>query len=212
MPGDGASRVAARTTEAARAPLEIPADAPVVVFLGDSLAAGLHLPEDDAYPAALQRRLTALGHPFRLVNAGVSGDTSAGGLRRMDWVLKSQPDVLVVELGGNDGLRGLPLEQLEANLRAIVRRARDAGAKVLLVGMQMPPSLGQTYASAFEALYERVAKEEGAAFAPGFLSGVGDRPDMLLEDGLHPTAAGHERLAENLVDALRGELEDLARE
>lgn len=210
LPGEGASKVSALESDAAHAALDIPADAPTVVVLGDSLAAGLHLAEDDAYPAALQRLLFARGHPFRLVNAGVSGDTSAGGLRRMEWVLKSKPDVLIVELGGNDGLRGLPLEQLEANLRSIVRQGREAGARVLLAGMQMPPNLGAEYSGAFTALYPRVAEQEGATFAPEFLRGVGGEPNMLLEDGLHPTAAGHERLASNLADALSEMLDELA--
>jgi len=209
--GEGASSVAERAAGAARAPLEIPADAPLVVVLGDSLAAGLHLAADDAFPAAAQRLLAARGQPFRLVNAGVSGDTSAGGLRRVEWVLEqSRPAVLVVELGGNDGLRALPLEQLEANLRGIVQRGRASGARVLLLGMQVPPNLGPDYARGFEAVYARVASEEGARLVPNFLAGVGGEASMNLEDGLHPTPAGHERLAANLADALAAELAVLA--
>ncbi len=212
MPGDGASRVAERIASADRPAPTIPADAPVVAVLGDSIAAGLHLAADDAFPAALQRLLAAQGRPFRLVNAGVSGDTSAGGLRRLEWVLRSKPDVLVVELGANDGLRGSPLEELEKNLREIVRGGLASGARVVLVGMQMPPNLGPEYSRGFEELYGRVAREEGALFVPNFLRGVGGEVNRNLEDGLHPTVEGHEILASNLAPTLSAALDELGRE
>jgi acyl-CoA thioesterase-1 len=142
----------------------------------------------------------------------VSGDTSAGGLRRLEWVLQSDPDVLVVELGANDGLRAGPLDELESNLRAIVRGAQSRGVRVLLVGMNITPNLGVEYARGFEQLYERVAREEGAALAPRFLAGVGGDPRLNLEDGLHPTAEGHERLATNLAPHLEAVLDQLARQ
>ncbi len=183
--------------------VEIPADAPTVAFLGDSISAGLGLDPDEAFPAVLQQELAELELPFHLVNAGVSGDTSAGGLRRLDWVMRSEPDVLVLELGGNDGLRGQDVEEVERNLRAIIERAKGAGAKVLLLGMRIPPSLGADYAASFAALYERVATDEDVAFVPFFMKGVGGDPRMNLEDGLHPTAAGHRRLAENVLPTLR---------
>lgn len=209
MPGDRASRVAERTPAGGAQRVEIPAGAPRVAFLGDSIAAGLHLASDQAFPAVAQRELAAAGLPFELVNAGVSGDTTAGGLRRVEWLLARQPDVLVVELGGNDGLRGQPLDSVEANLRQIVRKSRAAGARVLLLGVQIPPSLGPDYVNAFERLYERVAEAEGALLVPQFLAGVGGVPAMNLEDGLHPTPQGHERLARNLLPALREALEEL---
>ncbi|MDZ4772393.1 MAG: arylesterase [Planctomycetota bacterium] len=181
----------------------IPADAPVVVFLGDSIAAGLHLPANQAFPAVLQADLAARGIPFRLVNAGVSGDTSAGGLARIDWILKQQtPAVVVVELGGNDGLRGQELASIEANLRAIITQCRDAGAKVLLLGMRIPPSYGKEYSDGFAALYNRLANEMSIAFAPHFMDRVGGVADLTLPDGLHPTARGHELLAENVAPKL----------
>lgn len=192
------------------AELEIPADAPLVVFLGDSLSAGLHLDPSQAFPAAAQRRLAREGHPFRLVNAGVSGDTSAGGLRRIDWVLQQKPDVLVVELGGNDGLRGQDVAGIEANLRAIVEKGRAANARVVLLGVQMPPSLGNEYAQSFAAIYPRLARELDVVLVPSFLTGVGDVPGMLLSDGLHPSPQGHEKIAESIAPALRGVLEELA--
>jgi acyl-CoA thioesterase-1 len=208
LPGDGASRVAGPEAGAAAAPT-IPAGSPVVVFLGDSLAAGLHLPADQAFPAVAQRELAAAGLPFELVNAGVSGDTTAGGLRRIDWVLARKPAVVVVELGGNDGLRGQDLASVETNLRAIVARAKAAGARVLLLGIDVPTSLGPDYSRDFAALYERVAAAESVPLVPHFLAGVGGVARLTLEDGLHPTPEGHRLLAQNLLPALRTELEAL---
>jgi acyl-CoA thioesterase-1 len=184
---------------------DVPADAPLVVFLGDSIAAGLHLEPDAAFPAVAQRLLAAEGRPFRLVNAGVSGDTTAGGLRRVDWLLGQDPDVLVVELGGNDGLRGQPAAEIEARLREIVTRAQAAGARVLLLGVRLPPSLGQDYVREFEALYPRLAEELGCAYVPFFMDGVGGVDGMMLDDGIHPNRAGHARIGENVARVL-GEL------
>jgi len=198
--GDPVSRMG-RTAHPAPAAPDIPADAPLVVFLGDSITAGLHLPAHAAFPAVLQRDLARAGHPFRFVNAGVSGDTSSGGLRRVNWLLEQKPDVVVVELGGNDGLRGLPIETIEANLRGIVERARDAGARVLLLGMRLPTSYG-AYAAEFDALYARVVAETGAAFVPYFMEKVGGVREMMLPDDLHPSAAGHEVLAANVAPRL----------
>jgi acyl-CoA thioesterase-1 len=199
----GNARVSIPPREAGAPALAIPADAPTVVFLGDSITAGLGLDADEAFPAVLQAALAEEGLPFRLVNAGVSGDTSAGGLRRLDWVLKSEPRVLVVELGGNDGLRGQAVDGIEANLRAIVERAEEKGVRVLLLGMRIPPSYGADYAASFAALYEHLALEETLAFVPFFMEGVGGDPRLNQPDGLHPTAAGHRRLAENILPALR---------
>ncbi len=203
MPGDGASRAAKLDGAVERSvPLEIPADAPLVAFLGDSIAAGLHLDASAAFPSVLQRRLSAAGRPFRLVNAGVSGDTSAGGLRRVDWILSQRPAVLVLELGGNDALRGRSVSETLDNLRAIVRKAKSAGAAVLVCGVRVPTSLGTEYSAAFDGLYPTLAREEGVELAPYFMQGVGGVPEMNLEDGLHPTVAGHERIAANLAPHL----------
>ncbi len=207
LPGEAESKVAAASQAAPTDAPNIAADAPLVVFLGDSISAGLHLAAEDAFPAVLQRNLSAAGHPFRLVNAGVSGDTSAGGLRRIDWILKQSPDVLVVELGGNDGLRGQEIEGVESNLRAIVTRAQSAGARVVLLGIQIPSSYGADYTSRFADMYPRIAQDLGVAFVPDFFQGVGGVPDMTLEDGLHPTAAGHVRLARNIADIVRAEVD-----
>ena len=188
---------------------EIPAGAPTVVFLGDSIGAGLHLSEHQAFPAVLQRRL-ADDAPFELVNASESGRTSAGGVTALEWVLRRDPDLVVIELGGNDGLRGIALEEVEANLRAMITMAREGGAEVLLLGVRMFSNYGG-YGADFDAIYPRLAEELDVAFLPAFMQGVGGEPAMNLADGLHPTAAGHERLADNVEDALRAAVQGLER-
>lgn len=189
------------------AAIEVPADAPLVVFLGDSLGAGLHLAEHQAFPAVLQRRLAG-ELPFALVNASESGRTTAGGVTALEWVMKREPDLVVIELGGNDGLRGIPIEEIEANLRRLVGSARTAGAEVLLLGVRMPPNYGE-YGTSFDALYPRLAAELDLAFVATFLEGVGGVPEMTLPDGLHPTVGGQERLADNVEPGLRAALAGL---
>ncbi|HEV8240991.1 MAG TPA: arylesterase [Thermoanaerobaculia bacterium] len=168
---------------------------PVVVFLGDSLTAGLGLSAEEAWPTLLTEQLEQAGTPIHAVNAGVSGDTSAGGLRRLAWLLRQRPDVVVVELGANDGLRGQPLASVESNLRAIVERSRAAGARVLLLGLRVPPSLGGDYARQFAELYPRLARELGVPLVPFMLAGVAGDPDLNLPDGIHPNADGQKRVA-----------------
>jgi acyl-CoA thioesterase-1 len=199
--GDQVASSQADSTTARPAP-KIPADAPLVVFLGDSISAGLHLPAELAFPAVLQADLAQAGHPFRLVNAGVSGDTSAGGLARLEWILKQKPAVVVVELGGNDALRGQDLAAIEANLRAIVTQARQSGAKVLLLGMRIPPSYGKEYADGFAELYAQIAGDMSIPLVPYFMEHVGGVPELILSDGLHPNARGHEILAHNVAPSL----------
>ncbi|MFM2415659.1 MAG: Esterase TesA [Pseudomonadota bacterium] len=180
----------------------IPADAPKVVFLGDSIAAGLHLPAHEAYPAQVQERLRGEGLPFQLINAGVSGDTSAGGLSRLPWLLKQKPHIVVVELGGNDGLRGVPVAATEKNLRDILQTSLQGGAQVLLLGMRIPPSYGEPYVSEFAAAYKRLAHELAVPFVPYFMEGVAGVPALNLADGLHPTREGHARLATRIAPEL----------
>ena len=159
-------------------------------MLGDSLTAGFGLPPEDAFPAKLEAALRAEGHAWRVVDAGVSGDTSAGGLARLDWVLADEPEVVIVELGANDGLRGLPTDQMEANLDAILARLGEAGAAVLLAGMRAPANFGADYEAAFHAVYERLAAKHRVAFYPFFLEGVAMEPALNQDDGIHPNAAG----------------------
>lgn len=173
-----------------------------IVVLGDSLAAGLGLAEADAFPAVVERRLRNDGYSVDVVNAGVSGDTSAGGLSRVDWVLQQPTDILVVELGGNDALRGQDLENVEANLREIVRRGLAAGARVVLLGMDVPTNYGPDYSREFSEIYARIAEEEGATLVPAFVREVGMNPSLLQADGLHPTVEGQRRLAAKLVPVL----------
>jgi len=168
---------------------------PVVVFLGDSLTAGLGLSAEEAWPTLVSEQLERAGTPIRAVNAGVSGDTSAGGLRRLDWLLRQHPDLVVVELGANDGLRGQPLAGVEANLRTIVEKSRAAGARVLLLGLQVPPSLGGDYARQFAELYPRLARELDVPLVPFMLEGVAGDPDLNQPDGIHPNAEGEKRVA-----------------
>jgi acyl-CoA thioesterase I len=179
------------------------ASRPRIVALGDSLTAGLGLEPTQAYPALLQKRLDAAGLSYEVVNAGVSGDTSAGGLRRIDWTLDGDVKVLIVALGGNDALRGLPVEQLEQNLTAIVERADARKIKVILAGMEAPPNYGAAYTAAFRQAYRDVAAEHGAVLIPFLLEGVAGLPEMNQGDGIHPTAAGAEKLAETVWSALR---------
>jgi acyl-CoA thioesterase I len=182
----------------ATAPSPLPGAAPAVVFLGDSLTAGLGLPADQAYPALLARELSADGFRVRVINAGVSGDTTAGGLRRLRWLLAQHPAVVVVGLGGNDALRGQPPAEIERNLREIVAQARQAGARVLLLGMQIPPNYGPDYTGDFAAIYPRVARELHVPLVPFLLAGVGGVAELNQADGIHPTAAGQVKVAANV--------------
>ncbi|HEX4965867.1 MAG TPA: arylesterase [Thermoanaerobaculia bacterium] len=205
--GDGAA--AARPAPAAAPASAAPSSStqtaqklPVVVFLGDSLTAGLGLNEDQAYPAVLGRKLADEGHPVRVINAGVSGDTTAGGLSRLDWLLKQRPDVVVVGLGGNDGLRGLPVDEMDQNLREIVRRSQAAGARVLLLGLRLPPNYGPDYTARFAALYPKIAQDLNVPLVPFMLEGVGGITTLNQADGVHPTAAGQEIVARNVLPYL----------
>jgi acyl-CoA thioesterase-1 len=170
----------------------------VIAALGDSLTAGFGVAAEDAWPALLDARLRREGRPYRVVNAGVSGDTTAGALRRVDWVLRSAPEIAIVALGANDGLRGLDVDRMRANLLAIVERLRAARARVLLAGMELPPNYGAPYVRAFRAVFPDVARRTGAALMPFLLDGVAADPRLNLSDGIHPNAAGHRLIAERV--------------
>ena len=179
------------------------ADDRVVVALGDSLTAGLGVTRDEAYPALLEARLRRAGFAYRVVNAGVSGDTTAGGLRRLDWVLRSRPEVVIVALGVNDGLRGQPVVGMRDNLVAIVTRLRETGTRVLLVGMRLPPNYGEAYATDFAEAFRAVARGTSVAFLPFLLAGVAGDPSLNQADGIHPNAAGHRIVAEHVWPSLQ---------
>jgi acyl-CoA thioesterase I len=175
----------------------------VIVALGDSLTAGLGVAADEAYPALLEARLAREGYAYRVVNAGVSGDTTAGGLRRLDWVLRAKPEIAIVALGANDGLRAQSPQAMRENLTAIVKRLQAAGARVLLVGMRLPPNYGADYTTEFQAVFPEVARSTGAAFMPFLLDGVAADTRLNQPDGIHPTAAGYQVIADRLWPYLR---------
>jgi acyl-CoA thioesterase-1 len=201
-------RHVARATTPAASRAAAPAKTPVpprprVVALGDSLTAGLGLPISAAYPTMLEQRLKAEGMDFEVVNAGVSGDTSAGGLERLDWALQGDVRVLIVALGGNDALRGLPAEQLEHNLAQIIERAQARGIPVILAGMEAPPNYGRDYIVAFHKVYPALASKYHVALVPFLLQGVAGSESLNQPDGIHPTAAGARIVADNVWAVLK---------
>jgi len=175
-----------------------PAAERVIVAFGDSLTAGLGVTPEESYPARLQARLRAEGYAYRVVNAGSSGDTTAGGLRRVDWALKNKPEIVIVALGANDALRAQNLASVRQNLDAIVTRFQKAGARVLLAGMEVPPNYGAQYAADFRKVYAEVARKRGVAFMPFLLDGVAGQPSLNQADGIHPTAEGYAIVVDHL--------------
>lgn len=184
----------------------------IILFLGDSITAGYGLDLEQAFPALIQEKIDAKRWNFKVVNAGQSGDTSAGGLNRLEWLLKNRVDVLVLELGANDGLRGLPAETTRKNLQAIIDRTKGKypEAKVIVVGMKVPPNMGGDYGRKFEAVFVDLAKKNKAALIPFVLEGVGGSRELNLADGIHPTAKGHEIVAANVWKVLVPVLRSLA--
>jgi acyl-CoA thioesterase-1 len=185
----------------------------VILFLGDSITAGYGLELSQAYPALIQEKIDAKGWRFKAVNAGQSGDTSAGALDRLNWLLKNRVDVLVLELGGNDGLRGLPVESTQKNLQAIIDRtkAKYPQAKVVIAGMKVPPNMGRDYGKKFEAVFADLARKNKAPLIPFVLEGVGGVRDLNLPDGIHPTAKGQQIVAANVWKALEPVLRSMAK-
>lgn len=173
-----------------------------LAFLGDSLTAGYGVETTEAYPALIEAKLKAKGLDWKVVNAGVSGDTTAGGLRRLDWIFRQKVDVLFVCLGANDGMRGVPVAEAERNLRAIVDRAKAKGATVVLAGIQIPENYGADYRRQLGAIFPRLAKEKRLAFLPFLLEGVAMRPGLNQADRIHPNAEGHKVVAETVWKAL----------
>jgi acyl-CoA thioesterase-1 len=170
----------------------------VIVAFGDSLTAGLGVPVEQTYPARLEERLKREGYDYRVVNAGVSGDTTAGGVRRVDWALRLKPEIVILELGVNDALRGQKLAGVRANLDQMISRFQSSGARVLLAGMRLPPNYGDRYAEDFHRLYGEVARAHRAAIMPFFLDGVGAIPRLNQADGIHPTAEGYAIVVDRL--------------
>lgn len=203
------------TSKPEQTPVAVPDDGteparPKIVALGDSLTAGLGLLEQQAYPALVQRKLDAEGYDFEMVNAGVSGDTTAGGLRRLDWALEGDVRVLIVALGANDGLRGLSVGEMKKNLGTIVGRAQDKGIVVILAGMEAPPNYGPEYTAGFRQAYQDVAREQRVLFLPFLLAKVAGLSDLNQGDGIHPNAAGAAIMADSLWGVLRPVLDQMS--
>lgn len=176
-----------------------------LLFYGDSITAGYGLDPGDAYPAIIQQKIDAAGLPWKVVNAGLSGETTAGGLRRLDWILRQPVDIFVIELGGNDGLRGLEPDVTRANLEKMIERIRAKNPRVVVVlaGMQIPTNMGPAYAQAFAKIYPELAEAQHTVLIPFLLDRVGGIPDLNQPDGIHPTAAGHHLVAETVWKTIK---------
>ena len=175
-----------------------------ILFLGDSLTAGYGLDPAQAYPAVLEEKIRDTGLVWQVVNAGVSGETSAGGLRRIDWLLRRKVDILVLELGANDGLRGIPLDVTKSNLQQVIDRTRKVhpAVEIVIAGMMVPPNLGPDYSTQFRELFVELAEENQAELIPFLLEGVAGRPELNQSDGIHPTAEGHNIIADTVWETL----------
>ena len=185
------------------------AEGPRIVVLGDSLSAGYNLPPGASFPEKLQKALDAEGVKAEIVGAGVSGDTSSGGLARLDWSTDGA-DGVIVELGGNDALRGIPTEATKGNIETIVRRLKERGVSVLLTGMMAPRNMGEDYQTAFDAIFPAVAKAENVSFYPFFLDGVAAEPSLNLADGIHPNEGGIDVIVERILPAVRALVSETA--
>lgn len=175
-----------------------------IVFLGDSLTAGYGISPEQAYPALIERKIDEAGLPYEVMAAGLSGETSAGGLRRVNWVLQRPADILVIALGSNDGLRGIELSDTRANLQGIIDSAREKhpDIEIVVAGMQMPPNLGKAYTQEFRSLFPELAEKNGVTLIPFLLEGVGGDPELNIADGIHPNPRGHQIVADTVWKTL----------
>ena len=194
----------AGVTPETEAETEVQQSTSTILFYGDSLTAGLGLDTQQAFPALIGQRLDSLGLDFQVVNAGLSGETTASGVNRLDWVLRQPVDIFVLELGANDGLRGIPLSETRKNLSEIIERVRntDPDTRIILTGMQLPPNMGPAYTAEFRELFPELARQYNLELVPFLLAGVGGIPELNQADGIHPTAEGHRILAENVWEVL----------
>lgn len=176
----------------------------VILFYGDSLTAGYGLSTEEAFPALVEKKLNETSKVAKVINAGLSGETSAGGLTRLDWVIRQPIDIFVLELGANDGLRGLPLEQTQKNLQQIIDRvkAKFPKVKIVIAGMMVPPNMGPDYTASFRKIFPELAKKNNATLIPFLLQDVGGNEKLNLEDGIHPNPEGHKIVADNVVKIL----------
>jgi acyl-CoA thioesterase-1 len=173
-----------------------------ILFLGDSLTEGYRVAKEEAYPALVEQELRKKHPGVKVINGGVSGATSASALKRLDWYLKAKPDIMVLALGANDGLRGLKPAQAEKNLAAVIEKAQSRGIKVVLAGMKMPTNMGESYRQEFEGIFPRLAKKYSLTLIPFLLEGVAVRPEYNLGDGIHPNPKGHEIMAQTVIKVL----------
>ncbi|HET8864561.1 MAG TPA: arylesterase [Gracilimonas sp.] len=180
-------------------------DAKTILFFGDSITAGLGVDKSQAFPALIQDRIDSLGLNYEVINGGLSGETSAGGLRRIDWTLQRDRDIMILELGGNDGLRGIDLNSTKANLQQIINKvkAKNPDTEIILAGMQVPPNLGQDYTKQFETIYPELAEENDLPLIPMIMDKVGGDEELMQSDGLHPTPEGHKVIADTVWEILR---------
>lgn len=176
-----------------------------ILFYGDSITAGYGIEQENAFPALIQQRIDSLGWDFETVNGGLSGETSAGGLRRIDWMLRQPISVFVLELGGNDGLRGIDLDATRKNLQKIIDKvqAKHPDARIIITGMQVPPNLGPEYTQKFRNMYPELAEKNSVELIPNFLNDLGGDSELMQSDGIHPTAKGHKILAKKVWDTLK---------
>ena len=176
---------------------------PVILAFGDSLTAGFGVPDAQSYPARLQKIIIENGYPHQVVNGGVSGDTTAGGVRRIKWLMKHNPEIVILELGANDGLRGLSLKEMESNLEQIIVICKEGGAKVLLTGMKVPPNYGEEYTVEFEKIYIRLAEKHKLSLVPFLLEGVAGRREYTQPDGIHPLGSGYSIVVQTIWKYLK---------
>ncbi|WP_428236299.1 arylesterase [Gracilimonas sp.] len=176
-----------------------------ILFFGDSITAGLGVQQEQAFPAIIQEKIDSLGLNYEVINGGLSGETSAGGVRRIDWILRRDIDIMVLELGGNDGLRGIDLSSTKDNLQQIIDkyRAKNPDGQIILAGMQVPPNLGQEYTSQFQEIYPELAEENDLPLIPLIMNKLGGEEELIQGDGIHPTPKGHEVIAETVWDVLK---------
>ncbi len=177
-----------------------------ILFLGDSLTEGYQLSKEEAFPALIEKELKKEHKKIKVINGGVSGATSASGMKRMDWYLKAKPDFLVLALGANDGLRGMKVTETEKNLSSVIEKAQQRGITVILTGMKMPTNMGEPYRTQFENIFPKIAKKYSIKLIPFILEGVGGKPEFNLPDGIHPNPKGHEIMAKTILKVLEPEL------
>ncbi|WPR74170.1 arylesterase [Algoriphagus sp. NG3] len=199
----------AKEQHTAQEAAKVKSDEKIILFFGNSLTAAYGIDPEDGFAGLTQQRIDSLGLDYKVINGGLSGETTAGGLSRLDWFLEEKPDVFILELGGNDGLRGIELSETKNNLIKIIDKVRSKfpDTKIILAGMQIPPNMGQEYATQFTSMYPAVAEEKEVTLIPFLLENVGGIPELNLPDGIHPTEEGHQIVFETIWPFIKNEIE-----